>query len=257
MEYVLKTKEEIDRLQTQNNSDGYSVATELEGFTFSDNSTVLDIGCGAGTLTEYLLSNFNIQSHACDLVEDHVEFCKEKFKNKSTVFQHDILEAPTKEKYDYIVMRYVPHHLGEEMFIRAAKNMKASLNIDGQLVIIDIDGMFRNLGTVNKELRGYIDTLVEKFSGDFLIGRKIASILNGLNFGCIRNNIQLVDLGLNQRELEVEQMKERFRLASDGLVQIFQDEKKNRRFTELFIEELEQETTSYHVTKFIVSAVNS
>lgn len=252
--YVLKTKKELDRLQVQSENTNYSIQKEFENIVIKPGAKILDIGCGAGTLIEYVIQNYQGSYYACDLTLDHVNFCKEKFKDKLEVFQHDIVASPLNEKYDHIFMRYVPHHLGMDLFVKALLNIKQSLNKQGKFTVIDLDGMFINFGTSNFELKKSIEHLVASFPGDFILGRSMASVMKDTGFKDISTEIQTMNFNQQEdRQAEAYQMQERFKLAQALLEQIFPNEFERAKFQKDFINEFNNVENSYFVTKFIVT----
>jgi SAM-dependent methyltransferase len=86
----------------------YRVMLELTRRNGED-TTLLDFGCGAAHLYEYIRENGinNINYSGLDISEKFISLCKEKFKDIK-FYNVDILETPEKvDTYDYIVMNGV------------------------------------------------------------------------------------------------------------------------------------------------------
>ena len=106
MSYALRDKNEVNRLDAQSQSAKFDISKELNFFSPKNNSSVLEIGCGAGNVISYLNGAYKIKASGCDLLEEHVQYCKENCSSQINFFQHDIRNTEIDEKkYDYIIMR--------------------------------------------------------------------------------------------------------------------------------------------------------
>ena len=138
-------EKEADRLDRQSRESFFDVSEELSGISIPDGSKVLEIGCGAGTLTEFIAKNYKVQANACDLQRHHVEYAQKKLGDKAKIFQHDITEMDLPETYDFIFLRYVAHHIGAERLDKCMGRIKRGLNSGGRLVIIDVDSLLSGI----------------------------------------------------------------------------------------------------------------
>jgi SAM-dependent methyltransferase len=251
MTYVLQNEKEADRLKRQSEAKEFDVAAEISHLKIKANSNVLEIGCGAGTLINYLFSNNHIMAAGCDLQLEHVKFCKENSPESIDFFQHDIVKQRLTDKYDYIFMRYMTHHLGSDLFLKAMENVKHGLKPAGKVVVIDIDGLFENIGTIDMELAHYFRMIEDNFTGDLKMGRKISSLFNQVGLKDIKYEIQTVDFQGEAREVEIAQMKDRLTFAKDAFIEVLGSELDYHRFYKLFMEKIKEGTTTYFINKFI------
>lgn len=256
MNYILENEQEASRLERQSMSTSYSISKELEGLVLKENSKVLEIGCGAGTLINYLNSQYEVEAQACDLQPEHIEHCRENSPKNIHFFQHNILTQSLTEKYDYIFMRYVTHHLGAKSFEASLGRIKKALTPAGKVIIIDVDGLMLNLGTLNLELERYFEKINRKFSGDLNMGRKIPTILSSFGFTNIDYSIQTVKFSSHTRDEEKEQWRERMSFAKDSFINILGSELDFKRFQKIFFAELDNEAVPFFLNKFITIAQN-
>lgn len=256
MEYVLKNSKEADRLERQSKVDEFSVENELSELVLPTGCDVLEVGCGAGSLISYLNSKFSIKAKGCDLQEEHIEHCLNNYGDRIEFFQHDIIKSPLSEKFDYVFMRYIAHHLGQAGLMLALKNIKKSLRPGGKIFLIDIDGLFSNIGTVDKNLINYLEKFNSGFHGDFFIGRKIPNALKQAGFNNIKLNVKTIVFEGQAKVIELDQMKERLNFCKELIVKCLGSELEFKRFYKLYISEFEKSECPYFVNKFIVSAKN-
>lgn len=99
---------------------------------------VLEVGVGTGLLTEKLLRNKNITNLV--LIESDSLFIK-KFKEKFpklTILRKNALTFSTIQKFDYIVMSLVYHHISDNKKNAFLKILCQNLNKNGKIVIGDV-----------------------------------------------------------------------------------------------------------------------
>ena len=103
----------------------------------SDNTNVLDAGCGTGFITNYLAySNKNIKFTGIDFSNAlfHAKTIRDKLKLKNTVYnQKDLLSFKSNVKYDTIICQGVLHHI--PAYTKAIKNLKGMCKANGTLII--------------------------------------------------------------------------------------------------------------------------
>ena len=95
---------------------------------------VLDIGCGAGQITDYLTrKGFNVVG--IDFSQKLLEIAKTNFPN-SRFSLADICEYEQKEKVDGIITKDMLFHLPDEDLIQVLQRFRRLLKSDGSLCII-------------------------------------------------------------------------------------------------------------------------
>ena len=253
MGYILDNKDEVYRLHKQSESQSYQLSQELQNPDIIKGSDVLEIGCGAGTLINHLKKYYHISAHACDLQQEHIEYCIKNIKGVEFSV-HDILEAPYKKKVDHIFMRYITHHLGVEGFQQALTHIKNSMKPNAKITIIDVDGLIANIGTLSNELSIYIDKVKNNFCGDLYMGRKIPELLYQNNFTILDTQLQTIDFKGDARELEIEQWRKRFDYAREAYIEILGSEIDFKKFQNLFFQELSKSHIPFFLNKIITHA---
>ncbi|MAX67302.1 MAG: hypothetical protein CME66_10240 [Halobacteriovoraceae bacterium] len=251
MSYALRDKNEVNRLDAQSQSAKFDISKELNFFSPKNNSSVLEIGCGAGNVISYLNGAYKIKASGCDLLEEHVQYCKENCSSQINFFQHDIRNTEIDEKkYDYIIMRYVAHHLGVRDFEKSIKNILKSLKPGGELIIIDVDGLMKNIGTENRLLKKYLSCYEEGYSGDFEMGRKIPKILSKENIREMEAFAEFVNFCTPQeRAVEAEQWRQRLMNSKKVMAASFESELDYNKFVKLYVEEIQKTDTLFYFIK--------
>lgn len=158
-------------------------------------SSVLDIGCGSGTLSFYL-ANKDHQVTGIDISEKAIKSCKKTavnlgIKNANFIVMDFPNEIP-KEKYDFIIFTEVLEHLPDDKF--ALRKIHSLLNPKGILFLTtpSINAPLHKLGLTKKfdkevgHLRRYqLDELVvtcEKTGFKVLETKKSEGILRNFLF---------------------------------------------------------------------------
>ncbi len=114
---------------------------------------VLEIGCGIGNITDYLLKDGS-EVCAADIDDDYIKYTAKKYKGRKNVkvIKLDINKPGKKIKsggYDTAVMLNVLEHIKDEG--RAVKNVKQSLAKGGKFVIL-VPAMQAIYGEMDKAL---------------------------------------------------------------------------------------------------------
>jgi len=104
-----------------------------------DDKKVLDFGCGMGGMTLWYATNWKCSVHGFDIDSHHIKIAKslqEKHSVKNVVFEkRNILDNPTKEKYDLIFMNDVAEHISFPILEKILAQLAKSLSSDGKLFV--------------------------------------------------------------------------------------------------------------------------
>lgn len=95
---------------------------------------VLDIGCGAGQITDYLAQN-GIESIGIDFSDELLKIAKRDFPSLNFILA-DICEYEQKEQVDGIITKDVLFHLSDENLITVLQKFRRMLKPNGNLCII-------------------------------------------------------------------------------------------------------------------------
>ena len=95
---------------------------------------VLDIGCGAGQITDYLTQK-GIRAIGLDFSQELLKIARQNFP-KSKFILADICEYEQKEQVDGIITKDVLFHMSDENLIQVLQKFRKLLNPNGSLCII-------------------------------------------------------------------------------------------------------------------------
>lgn len=256
MSYILQGKSEAKRLDEQTTMEQFSLDQELKNIQLKNGSRVLDAGCGSGVLCRYIESKYpQTLISGCDLSLPSLEYAKQNQQLLQTCFfQHDFVNHPFDEKYDFIFNRLVAHHLNEEKLIKVFSHFYQGLSHGGNVCIIDPDGLFLNLGTRNKDLLKKMQMVKTAFDGDLNVARIIPSLLKSVGFSNIRWRTEVMDFQGESRKLEALQWKGRFENSLEFYIKIFGSEFSSRQFFKMYIDEVLNLDVPLFYNKFIIQA---
>lgn len=117
---------------------------------------ILDIGCGNGTLYNYL-SNIDVNYLGIDLSEMAISEAHEKFSDKKNArfTAIDFEEFPATEKFDIVIFNEVLYYFPYDKIISVIKKAFSLLKSDESLIVVS---MSQNIKSVNiwKMLNGFI-----------------------------------------------------------------------------------------------------
>ncbi len=101
-------------------------------------NNILDIGCGTGTLSEYI-ANKGFIVDAIDFSEEMLKIARNKIKNVN-FFQMDMRNIETNKKYNGIMLAYSLFHITKQEVIKAIANYYNLLEDNGTMLIILQEG---------------------------------------------------------------------------------------------------------------------
>ena len=144
---------------------------------------VLDIGCGAGQITDYLTQR-GIGAIGIDFSEELLKIAKQNFPNSKFILA-DICDYEQKEQVDGIITKDVLFHLSDENLIQVLHKFRRMLKPNGNLCII-MD-MPKEAGE-----QIFVEELDDKYQiyYNYLTPEKLKDLLEKTGFNI--DNIQLV-----------------------------------------------------------------
>ncbi|MGB0454396.1 MAG: class I SAM-dependent methyltransferase [Bacteriovoracaceae bacterium] len=257
MGYVLENSGEGRRLEKQSRQKHYSVDQELLGVTFSENEKVLDAGCGTGIVSKFLCENYpnhNLEIFGVDQSLDRVEIAKNSqlgiHNNQIHYAKQNLFDLEFADNtFDKIICRYVIEHVDNRQGL--IKSLKRVLKPGGQLIIIDFDGLFLNIGTLNQKLQSDLESLNTKLGVDLFIGRKLPQMFNLEQFKDIEWKTTFHDFKGKDRNEEIENNRSRCELIRPSLNRVFTNKSSIDDFINAYLEEIQNPLTPLFHTKFI------
>ncbi len=255
MNYILKNQLEPQRLDEQSEAEEFSLKRELSNIDFNRVVKILDAGCGSGVLCRFLEeSQPGLNIYGCDISQSSLKHCRQNsLKDDTSFFEHNFVDKPLDQKFDLIVSRLVFHHLSLVQQKKALKNLWDSLNLNGQICLIDVDGLFLNLGTSSEKLLEQIELARTRFGGNVASARYFPAFLKDLGFKDISWKCETLDFQGEARKREVTQWRQRFESSLEFYVRVFGSEFEARKFLKLYLEEASKPETTLFYNKFIVS----
>ena len=256
--YILQGEAELERLNEQSQMESYSLEKELSKVNLKRYQKILDAGCGSGVFAEYVLERKigNVQIDGCDISKLNVDYLNLKYAQQKFInfFDADLVnDAPRENHYDFVFNRLVLHHLSRASCIQFLENCKKSLNSNGEILIVDLDGLFMNMGTINEVLMNSMNKVKNAFSGDLNNFRYVPKMLENLGFKRIETCIEVVDFQGEERKREILQWRDRFESSLEFYKNVFGGELLARQFFREYIRELE-EGAPFFYNKFIIHA---
>ena len=257
MSYVLENREEFKRLENQAKQKDYSLAEELKYLEVDKNASVLDAGCGSGVLSRFLLDNISsdLKMSACDISQERLEQAKEYCEKNN--YQQIKFTPQNLEKLDYeansfdtIISRYVIEHLDKP--IRVLEEFKRVLKKEGQIYLIDLDGIFVNFYTANNSFNEMLNELSLHLPVDFFVGRKLAPMLQSIGLKNIQWRITTHHFRGEEFDKEYDNNKIRCELLQPHLLKIFKSQKIVDEFKYNYLNEMKNPTNTHFHNKFIV-----
>lgn len=271
-EYILSGETENLRLDRQNSKPHYRIDDEIsyKEVIFPDNSKILDIACGTGAFSEYILKhniNKNIHLEMLDNDNGRLEYLKKKLTEYGKLDNinlnftcDDARKLPYQSNsFDAVVNRYLIHHFPrsdnsvQDFTAEAYRVLKPN----GKFIVIDVIDILFGIGTTNTELKGLLDELRAVMPLDLYGSLRLPRIMaqNGFKTENISFEVRPC-LFTKKSELlsEYEEWKHRFSLLEKSMNQFF-GIKKTERFKDLFLAELLKDGTVLYWTKTLTIGV--
>jgi len=271
-EYILSGETENLRLDRQNSKPHYLIDDEIsyKDVIFPENSKILDVACGTGAFSEYVLKhniNKNIHLEMLDNDNSRLEYLKKKLSEyekldniKLSFTCDDARKLPYRSNnFNAVVNRYLVHHFprNDNSSQKLVKEAHRVLKPNGKLIVIDVIDILFGIGTTNTELRGLLDELRAVMPLDLYGSLRLPRIMaqNGFKTENISFEVRPC-LFAKKNELlsEYEEWKHRFSLLEKSMNQFFGFEK-TKRIKELFLSELLKDGTILYWTKTLTIGV--
>ncbi len=259
MSYANEHEDESTRLEWQAKQKHYNIYEEFHQLKLKKSSKVLDAGCGSGLLSRYLLEiEKNLQIDACDFSELRIQQAKNLSKgakfSKINFIHADLEKLQIRDDtYDLIVSRYVYEHLKDPKVVTS--ELYRVLKKDGEINIVDFDGVFVNLYSTNERFNQLFTIIKNNFLSDLNIGRKLPAILKQSGFRKITWSVSAEQFSGEDLQMEYKNNKERLRLAKKTLTHLLGNYNLAEEFSKLYLEEMLKEENTLFYNKFIVSAI--
>jgi SAM-dependent methyltransferase len=259
MVYALENKNESERLERQSLQSAYQLEEELKAIRLTSPQRILDAGCGTGLVARALAEKFpQAKVEGFDYSQERLEYAKSLAQTDRQAnihyFSGSLESIPAgNETYDLITCRYVFEHLTDPL--KVLQEFHRLLKPNGQVHIINFDGLFFNLYPLSKELNTLLETIKNKAPADLMVGRKIPSLMKQAGFK--EAHWSVTAHGFSDEKLVQEQKmnEERLGFAVPLLAQVFGSETQAQRFKKLYIEEMMQPGSTLFYNKFIVQGV--
>lgn len=253
--YILENQEENDRLERQALLRNYSVDQEMAHFRLRGDERVLDAGCGNALLGRYLRGRFpGVKYIGADISAARINDARQA---SPADFRFEVMNLHTgqdfekvKGQIDVIFNRYVMHHIRQHDVV--LKNFYDALSSGGRVCLIDIDGIFVNLGTSNKYLRDCIDRIAADFGGDLTVGRTLPALMREAGFKNVRWVMEPMVFHGQDRVDEVAQFKDRLTFAKPVMAEILGGELAFQRFAKEYLAELANPEVAVFYNKFMI-----
>lgn len=257
MKYIIESNNEANRLKDQNSMDLYNIDKEISHIDFKETDVVLDAGCGAGDVTFSILKRNPSTIYSIDQSKHRIKELSLKanqlnIKNIHPLV-HNLESLPFSDNYfDKVVIRFVLHHIPDCTNI--IKELRRVLKKDGQLIIIETDGLLYNLSTTNKTLINYLNIIKSKLPLDFHIGRNCKNIIAKEGFKELNSVMLPMHFTGDQRRAESIQYEQRFEQASEVLINIL-GEFQYYEFKKIYTQEVNNSNNELFYNKFIVTGI--
>jgi SAM-dependent methyltransferase len=96
---------------------------------------VLDVGCGPGINTRHFA---HTQYRGLDINPLYIEYAKQRYQRDFITADVCTYCAPEDEKYDFILLNSLLHHIDDENTLRLLRQLHRLLSPDGHVHILDL-----------------------------------------------------------------------------------------------------------------------
>ena len=148
------------------------ILLKLKQAGFNSKSTLLEIGCGIGTLSSYLAkTNIDGKVDAVDISPATIEFAKNKYKGLKNLefFVSDMTDFSIDKKYDFILFPDVLEHIPVEAHENIFNTIKNFCH-DNSIVAINLPTA-RSLRWFHKNKPEALQIIDQDIESDGLIGQ--------------------------------------------------------------------------------------
>lgn len=168
----------------------YSDTPYVDKFlNYLEGKKVLDIGCGVGNLTKYIMDKgFNVEG--IDLSKEMLNIAKQKYSDIK-FYEMNMKEITLRKKYDGIMLAYSLFHLTKKEVIEVLPKYYDLLNSNGKILLILQYGQGERI--VDEPLKEGLKIFINYYSQD-----EIIEILKNNSF-----KILYTDLKKSESEFEL------------------------------------------------------
>ena len=144
----------------------YSDTPYVDKFlNYLEGKKVLDIGCGVGNLTKYIMDKgFNVEG--IDLSKEMLNIAKQKYSDIK-FYEMNMKEITLRKKYDGIMLDYSLFHLTKKEVIEVLPKYYDLLNSNGKILLILQYGQGERI--VNEPLKEGLKIFINYYSQDEII----------------------------------------------------------------------------------------
>ncbi len=256
MSYVLEDEKEFERLERQSKTRLYDPERELEGVDFSEARRLLDAGSGSGIVSRLLARRYpKAEVVGVEQSELRVKRAQKEGVGLENLHHRagSITALPeASNTFDGAVCRFVLEHMSKDLARTALREILRCLRPGGELVAIDIDGIFHNLYPRTERVQGFLDRLQGFPDLDLQIGRKLPSWMVEAGFENVSWRIDTMEIRDDSLDVEAKLIEERFSQTLPTMAALLGSENEARAFQADFLQTLRQPGAVLFYSKFIV-----
>lgn len=261
MSYVLESQAEFDRLEEQSGYPEYDFMKELElaSLRLRPEAVILDAGSGSGVVSRHFGKTFPKASVVgCDVSPGRVALAQQAADEsalKNVRFQSEDLSKLSFKTgtFDLVFCRYVIEHVPGTQRQAAFDEMVRCLKPDGQLCIVDFDGVLFNLHPQTSLVAETLVAFERANQIDLKIGRKLPGMFHEAGLTDIRWSIETIACQGEAMQREIGMMREKLELARGFFEALLGSGKKAERFIADYIDGMSADTAVLFYNKFVVT----